>query len=133
MVHRILVVDDEQHILQVLSLKLRNAGFEVHTACDGEEGLHLARSLAPDLVITDVQMPYMTGLELSRVLAGDASTAATPVIILTARGYALGDDDIDSPNIVEVISKPFSPRAVIDLVHSALEGSAQRIGNREAA
>jgi len=133
MVHRILVVDDEQHILQVLSLKLRNAGFEVHTACDGEEGLHLARSLAPDLVITDVQMPYMTGLELSRVLAGDASTAATPVIILTARGYALGDDDIDSPNIVEVISKPFSPRAVIDLVHSALEGSVQRIGNREAA
>ncbi len=133
MVHRILVVDDEQHILQVLSLKLRNAGFEVHTACDGEEGLHLARSLAPDLVITDVQMPYMTGLELSRVLAGDASTAATPVIILTARGYALGDDDIDSPNIVEVISKPFSPRAVIDLVHSALEGSAQGMGSREAA
>lgn len=133
MVHRILVVDDEQHILQVLSLKLRNAGFEVHTACDGEEGLHLARSLAPDLVITDVQMPYMTGLELSRVLAGDASTAVTPVIILTARGYALGDDDIDSPNIVEVISKPFSPRAVIDLVHSALEGSAQGMGSREAA
>ncbi len=133
MVHRILVVDDEQHILQVLSLKLRNAGFDVHTACDGEEGLHLARSLAPDLVITDVQMPYMTGLELSRVLAGDPSTAAMPVIILTARGYALGDDDIDTPNIVEVISKPFSPRAVIDLVHSALEGSVQRIGNREAA
>tara|TARA_Y100001968_G_scaffold294260_1_gene300719 strand:- start:167 stop:568 length:402 start_codon:yes stop_codon:yes gene_type:complete len=133
MVHRILVVDDEQHILQVLSLKLRNAGFDVHTAGDGEEGLHLARSLAPDLVITDVQMPYMTGLELSRALAHDPSTAAMPVIILTARGYALGDDDIDTPNIVEVVSKPFSPRAVIDLVHSALEGSAQRIGNREAA
>jgi len=133
MPQRILVIDDEMHILQVLSLKLRNAGFEVHTAVDGEEGLHLARTIQPDLIITDVQMPYMTGLELSRVLAGDVATAAIPVVILTARGYALDDDDIDTNNIVEVVSKPFSPRAVINLVCSTLEGSAQHTMNREAA
>jgi CheY-like chemotaxis protein len=133
MPQRILVIDDEMHILQVLSLKLRNAGFEVHTAVDGEEGLHQARTIQPDLIITDVQMPYMTGLELSRVLAGDALTAGVPVVILTARGYALDDDDIDTKNIVEVVSKPFSPRAVINLVCSTLEGGAQHTASREAA
>jgi DNA-binding response OmpR family regulator len=133
MPYRILVVDDELHILHVLSLKLRNAGFEVHTARDGEEGHQLARTIMPDLVITDVQMPYMTGLELSSALAHDPTTASLPIIILTARGYLLDRNDIDSSNIVEVVSKPFSPRSVIDLVHSTLERGADRTSPLEAA
>ena len=121
---RILIVDDESHILHVLSLKLGKAGYDVLTAVDGEEGLHIAREEKPDLVITDIQMPYMTGLELSRELAMDGSTADIPVLILTARGYALSDQDLESANIRDVLSKPFSPRSLISLVANTLESVA---------
>jgi len=117
---RILCVDDEAHILQVTSLKLRNAGYEVITATDGEEAFELASARPPDLVITDFQMPYMTGVELCRALKGNASTANVPVIILTARGYALDESDLCVGNIRHVVSKPFSPRAILEMVQNAL-------------
>ena len=117
---RILVVDDEAHIQHVLSLKLRNAGYEVLTASDGEEGLHVAIAASPDLVITDLQMPYMAGTDLCRAFAGRADTRDIPVIILTARGYALSDDDLANGNIKEVVSKPFSPRLLIQMVQALL-------------
>ncbi|MAB82324.1 MAG: hypothetical protein CMJ24_02670 [Phycisphaerae bacterium] len=126
MKQRILVVDDESHILHVLTLKLGKAGYDVLTAVDGEEGLHLARESKPDLVITDIQMPYMTGLELSRALADDESTSAIPVLILTARGYALASEDLESSNIRDVLSKPFSPRSLIELVASTLTADSHR-------
>ncbi|MEE2907094.1 MAG: response regulator [Planctomycetota bacterium] len=118
---RILVVDDEAHILHVLSLKLRNAGYEVLTAGDGEEGLHVATAESPDLIITDLQMPYMTGIDLCQALSERQVTQAIPVIILTARGYALSDGDLATGNIREVVSKPFSPRLLIQMVQSLLD------------
>ena len=124
MAGRILVVDDEAHILHVLSLKLRNAGYEVTTAVDGEDGFEIALQNVPDLVITDFQMPYMTGLELCKALAGDPSTSHVPVLILTARGYALDDEDVKIGNIKGVLSKPFSPRAVLELVKDTLAAAA---------
>lgn len=117
---RILIVDDETHILQVLSLKLRNAGYEVNAANDGEEGLEMAINNIPDLVITDFQMPYMTGLEMCKGLASYESTAKIPVLMLTARGYSLDDSDLADVNIKEVIHKPFSPRAVLETVQQIL-------------
>ena len=117
---RILVVDDESHIVQVVSLKLRNAGYEILTAVDGEEALEVATNQSPDLVITDFQMPYMTGLELCRAMADQSSTAAIPVVILTARGYSLDDRDLSIGNVKAVLSKPFSPRAVLQLVQKLL-------------
>lgn len=116
----ILVIDDEAHILQVLSLKLRNAGYQVTTAVDGEEGLETASRIKPDLVITDFHMPYMTGLELCRALAADKNTAHIPVLILTARGYALDEQDLAIGNIKDVLSKPFSPRAIVDQIQQIL-------------
>lgn len=124
MPHRILVVDDEAHILQVLSLKLRNAGYEVITAVDGEEAYEYAIKQAPDVVISDYQMPYMTGLELCRALAGNAATANVPVLLLTARGHALDPEDLTLRNIRDVLSKPFSPRAVVEQVQRLLAGAA---------
>ena len=116
MASRILIVDDEAHILHVLSLKLRNAGYEVITAPDGEEGFELATTELPNLVITDYQMPYMTGLELCHALADQKSTANIPVLILTARGHALEDQELKIRNVKAILSKPFSPRAVLQLV-----------------
>lgn len=123
MSHRILVVDDEAHIVQVLSLKLRNAGHEVITAVDGEEGFELACKQKPDLIITDFQMPYMTGLELCKALAGDPATARIPVLMLTARGYALEPEDLALGNIRNVLSKPFSPRAIAEQIQRILGAS----------
>ncbi len=124
MAGRILIVDDEAHILHVLSLKLRNAGYEVVTAVDGEDGYELACQHLPDLVITDFQMPYMTGLELCQALATNTPTAHIPVLILTARGYALDEDDLRIGNIKGVLSKPFSPRAVLQLVKETVSSEA---------
>lgn len=124
MPHRILVVDDEAHIVQVLSLKLRNAGYEVVSAVDGEEAFELASAEPPDLVITDFQMPYMTGLELCKALAEQPATADIPVILLTARGYALGPDDLALGNIKHVVSKPFSPRSILRQVEDLLDAGA---------
>jgi CheY-like chemotaxis protein len=108
----------------VLSLKLQNAGFEVLTAADGEEGFEVALRQVPDLVITDFQMPYMTGLELCKALAGEPATSRIPVIMLTARGYALEPEDLDPEvsggNICDVLNKPFSPRAIVEQIHRIL-------------
>ncbi len=136
MPQRILVVDDEAHIVQVLSLKLRNAGYEVITAGDGEEGVDLAREQRPDLIITDFQMPYLTGLELCQALAEHEPTAKIPIVILTARGYALDEADLALGNIKDVISKPFSPRAIVQLLRELLadaDGEGQPRPRPEAA
>ena len=125
MASRILIVDDEAHILHVLSLKLKNAGYEVITAPDGEEGFELASIELPDLVITDYQMPFMTGLELCHALADQSSTAKIPVLILTARGHALDDQDLKISNVKGILSKPFSPRAVLQLVEEFTGKSAE--------
>jgi CheY-like chemotaxis protein len=113
----ILVVDDEAHILHVVNLKLSNAGFRVLTAEDGEEGLELALEHRPDLVITDYQMPFLTGLELCQKLKAHPHTAETPALMLTARGFKLPAEALDQTNIVEVFSKPFSPKEVLEAVH----------------
>ena len=116
----ILVVDDEAHILHVVSLKLRKAGYEVITAEDGEEGLSVAIEQQPDLIITDYQMPFMTGLELCIELKKQDETRDIPALMLTARGFSLAADDLDQTNIAGVISKPFSPRDVLDQVQDLI-------------
>ncbi len=116
----ILVVDDEAHILHVVKLKLKNAGYEVITAEDGEEGVAAALEHVPDLVLSDYQMPYMTGLELCIKLKQEPTTAHIPVIMLTACGFSLGQEYLDQTNIVSVVSKPFSPRAVLNRVQEML-------------
>ena len=120
MSRRILVVDGESHILHVLSLNLRNSGFIVDTAVDGEDAMHQLASVQPDLVITDLQMPYVNGIELCRSLLSDAATADIPVIILTARGYALGSEAASLSNVRKVVNKPFSPRTILEQVRRVL-------------
>jgi two-component system phosphate regulon response regulator PhoB len=108
------------HIVHVLTLKLRNAGFDVRTAGDGEEGSELATQDPPDLIITDLQMPYLNGLEMCAKLKKHPATASVPAIMLTARGHALAPADLATTNIRLVLSKPFSPRQVLEEVEKAL-------------
>ncbi|MEX0744383.1 MAG: response regulator [Phycisphaeraceae bacterium] len=118
----ILVADDESHIVHVVTLKLQNAGYRVITAEDGEEALALALEHRPNLVITDFQMPFMSGLELCTQLKSDERTAETPALMLTARGFSLGRDVLEQTNIAAVLSKPFSPRDVLARVQELLGG-----------
>ena len=117
----ILVADDESHILHVVSLKLRNAGFNVFTAHDGTEALELAQQHRPDMLITDYHMPGLSGFELCKRLKQDASTAHIRAIMLTARGYHLEPQDTEQSGVLRMISKPFSPRHLLAAVNEILE------------
>ncbi|HUO08481.1 MAG TPA: response regulator [Phycisphaerae bacterium] len=117
----ILAVDDEAHILHVVSLKLQNAGFSVLTAKDAEEGFDSASTNPIDLVITDFQMPGMSGLDLARKLHGEPGRKNLPVMLLTAHGLALEQVELAQAGVSVCLSKPFSPRDLLAKVNELLE------------
>ncbi len=122
---RILIVDDEPHIRHVLALKLEKAGMDVILATDGEEALDLCRSEKPDLVITDFQMPYLSGVELCQQLRREPATQDIPAIMLTARGFDLDESETAQSIIVAVMSKPFSPAEVLAKANELLNRSPE--------
>jgi two-component system phosphate regulon response regulator PhoB len=116
----ILLVEDEPDIAEVLAYNLGKEGFDVETESRGDTALDRIRSERPDLLILDLMLPGLDGLEIARILQRDPITAALPVIMLTARGeevdrivgLELGADDY--------ITKPFSPREVVLRVKAVL-------------
>lgn len=114
---KILVVDDEQNILDLVTAYLEPEGYEVHTARDGETGLRLAHSFEPDLVVLDIMLPGMDGIELLTRLRRESDVY---VIMLTAKseetdkivGLSVGADDY--------LTKPFSPRELVARIKAAL-------------
>jgi DNA-binding response OmpR family regulator len=118
---KVLVVDDDAHIRELVKMKLQSAGHEVITANDGEEGYATAVSTQPGLVLLDIAMPKMTGLEVCEKLRAEPSTATLPIVLITARssesdvekGFAVGADDY--------ITKPFSPRELLTRLEAILE------------
>jgi len=117
---KIVVADDEAHILHIVSMKLENAGYEVITAVDGEEALELCLAERPDLLITDYQMPVMTGLELCRQLQTRQETQYLPAVMLTARGFDIEPAEMVDTGIAAVLAKPFSPRELLEKVRTLL-------------
>ncbi len=117
---RILLVEDEQDLLELLRYNLSREGFTVYTATTGEEGLKLVRTEAIDLILLDLMLPAMDGLEVCRTLKSRENTARIPVIMLTAkgeeqdivRGLEMGADDY--------IAKPFSPRVLLARIRAVL-------------
>ncbi len=118
------VVDDEIHIVHVVAIKLRNNGYEVVTAENGAVAYELACEDKPDIVITDCQMPVMTGLELIDKLRKNEATADIPVILLTARSFAIEQDVQDQLKISACLSKPFSPRELLENIEDILYDNA---------
>jgi two-component system phosphate regulon response regulator PhoB len=117
---RILLIEDEPDIAEVLQYNLGKEGFEVELAHRGDSGLEALRRQAPDLILLDLMLPGVDGLELTRMLKRDPATSRIPIVMLTARGeevdrivgLELGADDY--------ISKPFSPREVVLRVKAVL-------------
>lgn len=117
---RILVIDDERDLVELIRLNLQRNGYEVLYAHDGKVGLEIARKNLPDLIILDLMMPGLTGQEVATRLKGDSQTAAIPLLMLTARseetdiivGLSLGADDY--------VSKPFSMKVLLARVAAVL-------------
>jgi CheY-like chemotaxis protein len=134
---RILVVDDEMYVTQILAFNLRRAGDEVLTADDGEQALGLAREHVPDLIIADYQMPRLDGLGMCARLREDPRTADIPVMMLTARGHRLGAEDLQKAGVRFVLAKPFSARELMTRVEELIGpstggGSMTQLGDSAA-
>lgn len=117
---RVLIVDDEIHIVHVVAIKLRNNDYDVITAENGAEAFKLACSENPDIIVTDFQMPVMTGLELIKKIRRCAQTMNIPVIMLTARSFAIEDQQKEDLQISQCLSKPFSPKELLENIEDIL-------------
>ena len=117
---KILIVDDEEDILELVAYNLEQNGFQVEKAATGEAGLKAARSENPGLIILDLMLPGINGLDICRLLKSDPDTKNIPIVMLTAkgeesdvvRGLELGADDY--------VTKPFSPKVLVARIKSVL-------------
>jgi DNA-binding response OmpR family regulator len=121
---RILVVDDEPDVLDLVTYNLGQAGFQTDTAADGAEALRKARSTTPDLILLDLMLPEMDGLEVCKLLRRDAKTSAIPIIMLTARASEIDRIVGLELGAVDYVPKPFSPRELVLRVKKRLEQSS---------
>jgi two-component system alkaline phosphatase synthesis response regulator PhoP len=120
---RILLCDDELHILRAAEFKFKRAGYEVVCANDGQEGWEQIQAKRPDIVVTDCQMPRLSGLGLAERIRNTPETSDLPVIMLSAKGFELPPDELRSQyGIRHLMAKPFSPRELFALVESVLNG-----------
>jgi two-component system, OmpR family, alkaline phosphatase synthesis response regulator PhoP len=129
---KLLIVEDEADIRELISFNLEMSGYNVEKARDGEEGLALAKSGNFDLIILDLMLPGMDGLKVCAQLRKDQSTATIPVIMLTARSE---DEDIVSgleTGADDYITKPFSPRILIARVKAALRRSSSELKEEDS-
>lgn len=117
---KVLIVDDEIHIIHVVAIKLRNNGYEVLSADNGAEAYELVCQDRPDIVITDFQMPTMTGLELVEKMRQTETTRDIPVILLTARSFAIPKEQQQKLQISGCLSKPFSPKELLANIEDVL-------------
>ena len=117
---KILIIEDESDVADLLTLNLRKAGFRTSTAADGTSGLQKARDDRPDFIVLDLMLPKLSGLEVCKILKSDTATSHTPILMLTAKaeeidrivGLEFGADDY--------VTKPFSPREIVLRIRAIL-------------
>jgi DNA-binding response OmpR family regulator len=132
MKQKILVVDDEPEAVELVEFNLKQAGFDVATAADGDEALKKAKANLPALMVLDLMLPEIDGLEVCKLMRRDSTTAKIPILMLTAKaseidrvlGLELGADDY--------VTKPFSPRELVLRVKKILERGKQKTEARES-
>jgi two-component system phosphate regulon response regulator PhoB len=117
---KILIVEDEEDVMELIRYNLTNEGFRCDMACDGREALNKASKLLPDLILLDLMLPEVNGLEVCKKLRDDRATKSIPIVMLTAKGteadivtgLEMGADDY--------MTKPFSPRVLLARIKAIL-------------
>lgn len=118
----VLIADDEAHITQVLRHSFERAGFEVHTAYDGEQALRIMLTNPIDLVISDLKMPVLDGLEFARTVKSLRTESHVPILLLTGLPLAPSSEELRDIGVNAIIQKPFSPKRVVQTATSLLGG-----------
>jgi two-component system alkaline phosphatase synthesis response regulator PhoP len=127
---RVLVVDDERHIVRLIQVNLEREGYQVLTAFDGKDGLQKVKTEKPDLVVLDVMMPYMDGFEVLKSMKADPQTAGIPVIMLTAKAQ---DADVFrgwSSGVDCYLTKPFNPMELLTFVRRIFQSFEEDTGEK---
>ncbi|MEA2083090.1 MAG: response regulator transcription factor [Thermodesulfobacteriota bacterium] len=119
----VLVIEDEVDILDLVKFNLEKEGFKVSGALNGEIGLESARGTLPDLVILDLMLPGVHGLEVCRILKNDLMTRHIPIVMLTAKGENVEIVTGLNAGADDYITKPFSPRVMLARIHAVLRRS----------
>ena len=128
---KLIVVDDEEDILELLKFNLEREGYEVFCAATGEDAISLALSKNPDLIVLDLMLPGIDGLEVTRMLKNEPKTHSIPIVMLTAKGeeadivtgLELGADDY--------VTKPFSPRVLLARIRAVLRRKQEKHSKEE--
>ncbi len=127
MPYRILVVDDEPHLVRLMEFILAKQGHTMITAVNGKEALEKARSERPDLILLDIMIPYIDGYEVARTLRQDEELKSTPIVLLSAKAQ---DEDIQRGldiGVDEYITKPFAPDHLVNVVNTYLAKSSRSL------
>ncbi len=126
---KVLIADDEPNQIELISYNLKQSGFEVVHAADGEKALHMAESQLPDIIILDWMMPLMSGIEVCKALRGMTETRSIPVIMLSARGEE-GDRTLGLDiGADDYMTKPFSPKELVARIRAVLRRSRPSLTN----
>jgi two-component system, OmpR family, alkaline phosphatase synthesis response regulator PhoP len=121
MTKKVLLCDDEIHILRAAEIKVSRAGYEVRIAHDGQQAWEFIQQDQPDVLVTDVQMPRCDGFELSRRIRDNPATKDLPILMLTAKGFELAQQEMmEKWGIVGILAKPFSPRELVRRIDQIL-------------
>jgi DNA-binding response OmpR family regulator len=117
---RVLIVEDDTSLLRLLELRLCVDGYTTRTAVDGVDALHTLAEWLPDVIVTDVMMPRLSGLSLCRAVRRDPRTATVPIILLTARCFDNDMQEVVDLGGVTFMNKPFDAEALNDALRAAL-------------
>src|SRR6185369_2607955 len=118
---KILVVDDDVELIELVCFNLRKAGYAIGTAFNGVDALRKARSIRPDLILLDLMLPELDGFAVCEILRRDAATASVPILMLTALSSELSRlSGLDS-GANDYMAKPFSPKLLVARVERLLE------------
>jgi len=123
---KILIVDDEPDIVDLVTYNLKKDGFRVTTASDGEQALHKIRKDRFDLVVLDLMLPGIQGVELCRIIRNDPKTAHTPIIMLTAKGEEVDRVIGLESGADDYMTKPFSARELIARIKAVLRRTGEK-------
>lgn len=118
--YKILVVDDEEDIIELLSYNLKKEGFTVHTASDGKKAIKKAKEIIPDLILLDVMMPEMDGIEACEEIRAEETLASTLIAFLTARGEDYSQIAGFDAGADDYITKPIKPKVLISRINALL-------------